>query len=44
VLGHLQTELHDVAFSPTPARDRVVIVPLGAEDTDIGAFRLRGGE
>jgi Tol biopolymer transport system component len=44
VLGHLQTELHDVAFSPTPARDRVVIVALGAEDTDIGAFRLRSGE
>jgi Tol biopolymer transport system component len=39
-VGHFDTELHDVAFSVTPARDRVVIVPLGVEDTDVGAFRI----
>jgi Tol biopolymer transport system component/DNA-binding winged helix-turn-helix (wHTH) protein len=40
VLAHLDAELHDVAFGVTPARDRVVIAPLGAEDTDVGTFRV----
>jgi hypothetical protein len=39
-LAHLETELRDVSFSVTPKRDRIVIAPLGIEDTDIGAFRL----
>lgn len=40
VVGHLQTELRDVRFSPTPKRDRIALVPLSVEDTDIGAFEL----
>jgi Tol biopolymer transport system component/DNA-binding winged helix-turn-helix (wHTH) protein len=40
MLGLLDTELHDVGFSAAPKRDRVVITPLGMEDTDIGSFRL----
>jgi Tol biopolymer transport system component/DNA-binding winged helix-turn-helix (wHTH) protein len=39
-LGHLDTELHDVGFSAAPKRDRIVITPLGMEDTDVGSFRL----
>ena len=39
-IAHLETELHDVNFSVTSARDRVVVVPLSAEDTDVGAFKL----
>ena len=38
--AHLDTELQDVNFSVTPARDRIVIAPLGVEDTDIGAFQI----
>jgi hypothetical protein len=40
MLGHLDTELHDVGFSAAPTRDRIVITPLGMEDTDVGSFRL----
>jgi len=40
VLVHIDTELHDVGFSATPKRDRIVITPLGTEDTDVGSFRL----
>jgi hypothetical protein len=39
-LAHLDTELQDVNFSVTPARDRIVVAPLGVEDTDIGAFQI----
>jgi len=40
-LGHLgETELHDVGFSAAPNRERVVLTPLGTEDTDIGSFHL----
>jgi Tol biopolymer transport system component/DNA-binding winged helix-turn-helix (wHTH) protein len=39
-VAHLDTELRDVAFSVTPKRDRIVLAPLGIEDTDIGAFKL----
>jgi Tol biopolymer transport system component/DNA-binding winged helix-turn-helix (wHTH) protein len=40
VLGHIEAELRDVGFSASPKRDRIVITPLGTEDTDIGSFRL----
>jgi Tol biopolymer transport system component/DNA-binding winged helix-turn-helix (wHTH) protein len=40
ILGHLETELRDVGFSAAPTGDRIVITPLGIEDTDIGSFRL----
>jgi hypothetical protein len=40
MLGHLDTELQDVGFSAAPKRDRIVITPLGMEDTDVGSFRL----
>lgn len=40
VLVHIETELHDVGFSASPKRDRVVITPLGTEDTDVGSFRI----
>jgi Tol biopolymer transport system component len=40
VVAHLEADLHDVGFSATPGHDRVAITPLGAEDTDIGSFRL----
>ena len=44
LLGHLDTELHDVAFSVTPRRDRIVVAPLSVEDTDIGMFRLTASD
>jgi Tol biopolymer transport system component/DNA-binding winged helix-turn-helix (wHTH) protein len=40
MLGRLDTELHDVGFSAAPTRDRIVITPLGMQDTDVGSFRL----
>lgn len=40
VVAHIETELHDVGFSASPNRDRILITPLGTEDTDIGSFRL----
>jgi Tol biopolymer transport system component/DNA-binding winged helix-turn-helix (wHTH) protein len=40
VVAHIEAELHDVGFSAAPGHDRVAITPLGAEDTDIGSFRL----
>jgi Tol biopolymer transport system component/DNA-binding winged helix-turn-helix (wHTH) protein len=40
LLGSVDSELRDAGFDVTPARDRIVIVPVGAEDTDVGAFRL----
>ena len=40
LLGRVDGELRDASFSVTPARDRVVVVPVGTEDTDVGAFRL----
>ena len=40
VVLHMDTELHDVGFSVSPNRDRILITPLGTEDTDIGSFRL----
>jgi len=40
VLVHIDTELHDVGFGASPKRDRVVITPLGTEDTDVGSFRI----
>lgn len=39
-IAHLDAQLHDVAFSVTPKRDRIVLAPLGIEDTDIGLFKL----
>lgn len=40
LLGRVDSELRDAGFDVTPARDRIVIVPVGVEDTDVGAFRL----
>ena len=40
IVLHMDTELHDVGFSVSPNRDRILITPLGTEDTDIGSFRL----
>jgi hypothetical protein len=39
-LARIESELADAVFSAAPTRDRIVVVTVGSEDTDIGAFRL----
>jgi len=34
--------LRDTNFGVSPARDRVLFAPMGAEDVDVGAFNLAG--
>lgn len=40
LIANLNVRLRDVTFSIAPARDRIVVTPVVAEDTDVGAFRL----
>jgi Tol biopolymer transport system component/DNA-binding winged helix-turn-helix (wHTH) protein len=40
VIASLDLVLRDVNFSVTPARDALIVTPSGADDTDIGTFRL----
>jgi hypothetical protein len=39
-IARLNVALRDVSFSVTPARDGVIVTPVGAEDTDVGMFDL----
>ena len=44
MLVRMDAQLYDVAFAVTPKHDRIVIAPLGIEDTDIGMFRLTASD
>jgi Tol biopolymer transport system component/DNA-binding winged helix-turn-helix (wHTH) protein len=44
VLGTLEAIMRNLEFSVMPDRKRILIVPFGTEDTDIGMFRLTRGD
>lgn len=39
-IGTFKVALVDINFSVNAAHDRIIIVPVGSEDTDVGAFEL----
>jgi hypothetical protein len=44
VLGTLDAIMRNLDFSVMPDRKRILIVPFGTEDTDVGMFRLTRGD
>ena len=39
-IGEFKVALNDMNFSVDAAHDRIIMSPIGVEDTDVGAFRL----
>ncbi|HET6545420.1 MAG TPA: hypothetical protein VFG55_01585, partial [Rhodanobacteraceae bacterium] len=40
LLGRLDVRLDDLNFSVSASRDRIVVAPVGYQDTDVGAFDI----